>query len=113
VVTSGGRYSLPLWRCGACPEQTYSEQRPSGWAWSRDEDGARALVCGGCRIRLVGERRKARKSRAERQASPHETHRTCEGPGCDVVFELGSKRAKRYCSVPCRTRANNLKAAQR
>lgn len=111
MVNGEGRYAMPLWRCGGCVERTYAEGRPEGWAWSRDEHGVRLLLCGGCRVRVVGERRKARKTLAERRSPPAETHRKCAGPGCDVVFELGAKRAKRYCTVACRTRANNRKAA--
>lgn len=113
MVNVGGRCALPLWRCGGCPDAAYSEGRPAGWAWSKDAAGVRALLCGVCRIRVVGERRKARKSLAQRRTEPAETHRACAGPGCDSVFELGVKRTKRFCSVVCRSRANNRKAAGR
>lgn len=116
MVNGGGQYTLPMWRCSGCPsEQVYSETRPVGWAWSRDGDGARVLLCGACRLRVVAERSKAGKAKRRRQGEGKVTYtaarRNCER--CGDAFEVGSYRTKRFCSPACRTAPQNERAKHR
>ena len=105
------RYALPLWRCAGCSDAEYAAGRPKGWRWMADEKGARVLLCAVCRVRVVGERRKAGKGK--RRPGPEPEVRSLPAkptfkricPECQEPFET-TKPRMRYCAHRCVKRAS-------